>query len=214
MIENFLKLIKKDLTGIVSGELTVIGFSHKKGKRSWWRCQCNCGNVINVRSDSITSASTKSCGCLTKKRVTTHKMSGTRFYRIWSDMKKRCLNKNSKTFKWYGAKNINVCSEWLDFNGFYNDMYESYLKAYSKNKKCTLDRINNGNGYSKSNCRWVSHKENCNNRESTVFKKKVSFRDELKIYKNHLNKVKVADTLRQFSISSSVYYKIIRQFKK
>ena len=33
----------------------------------------------------------------------------------------------------------------------------------------SIDRINNNKGYSKSNCRWASHKQQVRNRSNTVF---------------------------------------------
>lgn len=53
------------------GKLTVIkdlGFrkqqSRNKNER-WSLCQCDCGNIIEVRNNSLQTGWTKSCGCLT-----------------------------------------------------------------------------------------------------------------------------------------------------
>jgi len=73
-------------------------------------------------------------------------------------MKKRCLNENAINYKDYGAKGIGVCDKWLNFNGFFEDMGFS-------NGLC-LDRIDNSKGYSKENCRWVSHKTNNRNKSN------------------------------------------------
>ncbi len=35
----------------------------------WWTCICACGRSINVRSDSLSTGNTKSCGCLRNERV-------------------------------------------------------------------------------------------------------------------------------------------------
>ena len=35
----------------------------KNPKKVEWRCQCECGNIINVYSNNLTSGHTKSCGC-------------------------------------------------------------------------------------------------------------------------------------------------------
>ena len=43
--------------------LTVIDGPIKKGRRYYWKCQCKCGNIREVRSDSLKSGQTKSCGC-------------------------------------------------------------------------------------------------------------------------------------------------------
>lgn len=43
--------------------LTVIDGPIKKGRRYYWKCQCKCGNIKEVRSDGLKSGQTKSCGC-------------------------------------------------------------------------------------------------------------------------------------------------------
>lgn len=35
--------------------------------------------------------------------------------------------------------------------------------------KLTLERINNDGNYEKDNCKWITHKEQCRNRRSTVY---------------------------------------------
>lgn len=55
----------KDLTGQRFGRLMVIEDSGKRNhKIVMWKCQCDCGNVCEVRSDKLRSGNTQSCGCL------------------------------------------------------------------------------------------------------------------------------------------------------
>lgn len=59
----------KDLTGQKFGKLTVICRAedkfHKNGERIIrWHCKCECGNECDVKSNNLTSGSTRSCGCL------------------------------------------------------------------------------------------------------------------------------------------------------
>ncbi|MCC8068809.1 MAG: hypothetical protein LIO71_03535 [Ruminococcus sp.] len=56
---------KKDIVGQKFGHLTVIKDSglraHNRG--IIWTCQCDCGNIINVRGDQLKSGEYVSCGC-------------------------------------------------------------------------------------------------------------------------------------------------------
>lgn len=71
----------KDLKGKRFGRLTVLGFDEestlldkqkgkqekiKKGK-TFWKCICDCGNMISVRGSGLTTGNTKSCGCLSRQ---------------------------------------------------------------------------------------------------------------------------------------------------
>lgn len=58
----------KDLTNQRFGRLTVLERDKTK-KRSYWICQCDCGNKISVRSDHLTSGKIQSCKCLHKEIV-------------------------------------------------------------------------------------------------------------------------------------------------
>lgn len=75
-----------------------------------------------------------------------HGKSGTRIYRIYNDMLKRCKDKNNS---WYGKKGIKV-----EFSSF-EDFYEwSLNNGYADN--LSIDRIDSSKNYSKDNCRWVT----------------------------------------------------------
>jgi hypothetical protein len=67
-----------------------------------------------------------------------------------------CLRNKSNDYENYGGRGIAICSEWLNFEGFYKDMGE-------KPKGKSIDRINNEGNYEPSNCRWATPKEQRNN---------------------------------------------------
>src|ERR1700683_1968072 len=103
---------KMDLRGKRFGKLSVISFSHtdKRGARTWL-CQCDCGKQTFVNTGNLFSYHpVRSCGCLLLCRIT---HGGTRNgktpeYIIWGGMIQRCTNKNSASYKWYGARGIGV----------------------------------------------------------------------------------------------------------
>ena len=56
-----------DLTGQRFGKLVALSrFQKEVGGDSWWHCQCDCGNMHDVRGYSLLNGDTLSCGCLTK----------------------------------------------------------------------------------------------------------------------------------------------------
>lgn len=62
----------EDLTGLVSGRLTVVSrapdrFAPNGKRRIYWNCICECGTELEVRSDALRTGSSKSCGCLTRE---------------------------------------------------------------------------------------------------------------------------------------------------
>lgn len=155
-----------DLTGKRFGHLLVVRRLPKQPNRPYrWRCKCDCGKTVSVRGDVLRYGFTKSCGCL---RVSNgikrgrdsfkHGDSFTSEYSTWANMKDRCLNPNCQSFKNYGGRGITVCNRWLQYENFLADMGRKPSPAHS------LDRINNDRGYSPSNCRWATQKEQTNNR--------------------------------------------------
>lgn len=58
--------VRNDLTGQRFGKLTVLEYVKIKNGNSKWKCQCDCGEQIEVRATMLTSGHTTSCGCLKK----------------------------------------------------------------------------------------------------------------------------------------------------
>ena len=52
-----------DLIGKRFGKLIALEKISQKGK-AIWKCQCDCGNIVNVYRCNLTQGHTKSCGCL------------------------------------------------------------------------------------------------------------------------------------------------------
>ncbi len=75
---------------------------------------------------------------------------------MWS----RCTNPKDPYFDAYGGRGIGVCRRWERFEDFFTDM------GKRPSSKHSLERKNNNLGYSKSNCRWATAKEQGNNRRT------------------------------------------------
>lgn len=160
-----------NLIGQQFGRLTVIGMDDRNTRKTYWICQCSCGNMKSVRSDSLIRGAIKSCGCLKKEtdainlvKNHSHKMSGSRLYGIWQGMKGRCDNPHNARYDRYGGRGIVVCDEWRNsFENFYNWAIQN---GYSD--ELTIDRKDNDGNYEPGNCRWSSNQEQCNNRCTNV----------------------------------------------
>ena len=57
----------KDITGMKYNQLKVL-YRTLLNNESKWVCLCDCGNLICVKSNSLTSNNTKSCGCYHAKK--------------------------------------------------------------------------------------------------------------------------------------------------
>lgn len=84
-------------------------------------------------------------------------------YWAWKAMKQRCSNPKCKAYRNYGARGIKVCEEWSQFEPFLEWCIQNGYK-----KGLDLDRKNNNGDYTPENCRWISRKENLNNRRNTI----------------------------------------------
>lgn len=154
-----------------------------------WLWQCDCGAQKVILVPSVLAGLTTSCGCrhreVTIARSTKHGQRWTREYRIWSNMKTRCLNPQPKDIPVY--RGVKICERWKkSFAAFLEDM------GPAPSPKHSIDRRNGKLGYTPSNCRWAtSLEQGANTRKNHV----LTFRGQT---------LHVAEWARRIGISHSL----------
>ena len=79
-----------------------------------------------------------------------------RLVKIHRNMLRRCYKPSAKDYRFYGAKGINVCEEWLkNPSAFFG-----WALSTGYTDEMTIDRIDSKKNYCPENCRWVTAKNN------------------------------------------------------
>jgi hypothetical protein len=136
---------------------------------SWVKCNCDCGNQLDVRRSSLVCGETRSCGCLQRElqsaRARTHAFSDTRIYRVWWGMVRRCRDQNEKSFRFYGARGISVCEAWnRDFVAFFD-----WAMANGYDHHLSLERVDCKGNYEPANCCWIPRNDQQKNTRRTRY---------------------------------------------
>lgn len=163
------------LPGDKFNRLTVICEDGKcsRNKNRRYLCRCDCGRQTHAVSWWLTSGAKKSCGCINPVRTARilgrparvrfpRDEGGRRARRRWGSMMKRCYDKNSPNYKWYGGRGIKVCDRWFVFDNFLADMGPPPSKM-------SIDRINVDGNYEPANCKWATDKEQSRNKRNSSY---------------------------------------------
>ena len=123
---------------------------------------------LGVSRCSVSSCYWKSMRCkgyeIERIGITTHHQTNSRLFEIWEGMRERCTREKHSHYADYGGMGIKICEEWNEFIPFYN-----WAMDNGYNDNLSIDRINPDGQYEPNNCRWVSMKEQQNNKRSNRF---------------------------------------------
>lgn len=146
-----------------------------KGERPSWLVEClKCQTLFPISNDNLNKKKTEYCKiCISKAKKEASKFNRKSF-NTYTGMLERCYNPKCAMFYRYGARGITVCEEWLDPKTG-RESYKAWILSQPKgydlyvNHHYQIDRIDNDGNYCPENCRLVTVKANCNNRNTTKY---------------------------------------------
>ena len=138
--------------GQVFGIYTILGVHSERHRDGHllYECRCNICHEHFVRKLSDIKKRNKVC------QHQHHIWRNKRISGIFYNMIDRCYNPDAKDYRWYGAKGIRVCEEWINNP----NLFEQWAFENGYEDTLTIDRIHSDQNYNPENCRWISLAEN------------------------------------------------------
>ena len=137
----------------------------KNGERIEFSSEQEACEFLGVKKCSVASCFRRGYKCkgyeIERCGISTHGETNTRLYNIWKAMIARCEYEKHPYYADYGGRGITVCDEWHNYIEF-----RDWAITHGYNDDLTIDRIKNEKGYEASNCRWVTMREQQNNKRS------------------------------------------------
>lgn len=151
--------------------LTILREVDKNKKGRVFICRCDCGIEKEFVGYEVKSGKYKTCGNhrgeLVRKKLTKHTKDTKRLYNIHRDMLRRCNDETRDNYKNYGGLGITVCESWSGDNGL--NTFTDWAVSNGYADSLTLDRLDVKGNYTPDNCRWVTIKEQNNNKKDTIY---------------------------------------------
>jgi len=98
-------------------------------------------------------------------------------------MKQRCYNPKNDRYSTYGARGINVCEAWMEF-----EVFEDWAMSNGYANHLTIDRIASYGNYTPANCQWLTKGENSRKVRIEIGENNRALRAEAKILKTKRSK--------------------------
>jgi hypothetical protein len=159
------------------GDWVIISKSKSRHGQRYYKCNCVCGTVAEVRASCLGKASNKCRSCTvlesTKRliKISESRRNGNpsripktfEFYRsqLWGNIQKRTINSGKKcTDKYYEKKNRLLLMSKDAFYSWLELQRPLIENIYSNGKIPSIDRINNNGNYSIDNIQILELIEN------------------------------------------------------
>lgn len=84
-----------------------------------------------------------------------------RLYNVWNSMIHRCANPKHASYSHYGARGIQVCEEWQDYETF-----RLWALSNGYRKGLSIEREEVDGNYEPGNCKWIERDEQMRNLRS------------------------------------------------
>lgn len=152
----------------------VYGDKSKYHKKRMWLCKCDCGNMTEANTGSLTCDKKKSCGCLTSTKSAENSIKS-RYKIAKQDAGYRSV---------YSSYKLNAKSRGFDFNIDFDyavsimksdchycgiEPSNTYMKSYYNAAYNGIDRVDNTKGYEMDNvvscCKMCNIAKNNNTEE-------------------------------------------------
>lgn len=134
-----------------------------KCKAKW---KCFCGKEWICAINDIINGNTASCGCWRQKLIEDSVLNLNESYltKLYESIKNRIYNNKNKDYNNYGGRGITMDPAWVNNKSKF--IQDILLNIGERPNNYQLDRINTNHGYYLNNLRWVTPKENCNNKRN------------------------------------------------
>lgn len=163
MISNGVDTLSNHI-GEIYRPYIIVGIADEKdtdGHKLYLAHCMYCDTICKMRLNAIQNSGQLKYNCNAthlKNNIKDRRLSG-----IFRGMKSRCNNPLCPDYKYYGAKGIRLCKEWMQDPS----SFEKWAYEHGYANSLTIDRIDSNGPYAPDNCRWITLNDNAKYKSTT-----------------------------------------------